>query len=108
VAAERQELRLYKEMQLHRMGIISNFFAQKVVNFEQIPFAMGRMLHLIEAMCSSKSGGNLIYYWESESGDEVCGYIRVPLGDPLLTRLNEMHPDRRYEDDPRAGRRMRR
>jgi hypothetical protein len=32
---------------------------QKVVNFEQILFVSGRMLHLIEAMCSSKSGGNL-------------------------------------------------
>jgi hypothetical protein len=35
---------------------------QKVVNFEQILFANGRTLHLIEAMCSSKSGGNLTSY----------------------------------------------
>jgi hypothetical protein len=35
---------------------------QKVINFEQILFANGHMLHLIEAMCSSKSGGNQ-YPW---------------------------------------------
>jgi hypothetical protein len=35
---------------------------QKVVNFEQILFANGRTLRLIEAMCSSKSGGNLTSY----------------------------------------------
>ena len=83
---------------------------QKMVNFEQIQFANGRMLHLIEAMCSSKSGGNLtsISTGESEPFDEWCAYLLVPLGDPLLARLNEMHPDRQYEDDPRAGRRMRR
>jgi hypothetical protein len=81
-----------------------------VVNFEQILFANGHMLHLIEAMCSSKSGGNLtsISTGESEPFDEWCAYLLVPLGDPLLARLNEMHPDRQYEDDPRAGRRMRR
>jgi hypothetical protein len=81
---------------------------QKVVNFEQILFANGRMLHLIEAMCSSKSGGNLtsISTCEPEPFDEWCAYLQVPLGDPLLARLNEMHPDRRYEDDSRAGRRM--
>jgi hypothetical protein len=86
---------------------------QKVVDFEQILFANGHMLDLIEAMCSSKSGGQFEYrYWistgEPQLGDEVCGYLLVPFGDPLLARLNEMHPDRRYEDDPRAGRRMRR
>jgi hypothetical protein len=53
------------------MGIISNFFAEPMVNLlvwglirrwsilNRFLFANGRMLHLIEAMCSSKSGGNL-------------------------------------------------
>jgi hypothetical protein len=61
------------------------------------------MLRLIEAMCSSKSGGNLTS--KSTGEPELCAYLLVPWDDPLLARLNETHPDRRYEDDPRAGRR---
>jgi hypothetical protein len=91
-------------MQRHRTGIISNFFAepvgqsagvgadQKVVNFEQILFANGRMLHLIEAMCSSKSGGNLTSIsmeTDHEKAQCACDYRwrRVIGGGALLVSV---------------------
>jgi hypothetical protein len=91
-------------MQRHRTGIISNFFAepvgqsagvgadQKVVNFEQILFANGRMLHLIEAMCSSKSSGNLTAISVETDHEKAqcacdCRWRRVIGGGALLVSV---------------------
>jgi hypothetical protein len=61
---------------------------QKVVNFEQILFVSGRMLHLIEAMCSSKSGGNL-ETTDHEKAQCACDYRwrRVIGGGALLASV---------------------
>jgi hypothetical protein len=90
-------------MQRHRTGIISNFFVnlwvnllvgadQKVVNFEQILFANGRMLHLIEAMCSSKSSGNLTAISVETDHEKAqcacdCRWRRVIGGGALLVSV---------------------
>jgi hypothetical protein len=63
---------------------------QKVVNFEQILFANGRML--MEAMCSSKSGGNLTSIsmeTDHEKAQCACDYRwrRVIGGSALLVSV---------------------